>query len=278
MFPQADEQVAALKQLGQDTTVQEKKIASMRDSFQKSTDEQVQDLISDGKYSAASSRIKAYGDAMGKDAEDQLGSKYQNALASYQQQAAAAIKQAQSGDPATGYDQLKSFAENHSDDVNLLLALGDLVRKMPPDHDRLGALVEKYQDFRTQYLGTEESEKFQEMQGRLVNEYNTYNDLQAKLNKVKNGPAALARRIQELQDDIAENQRKLAEGDGATQVLNSITSIFGAHVATSSADRRAAIAREQDELNQAQAEQQNPQADVTETQDEFNAFTAHVPW
>jgi serine/threonine protein kinase len=278
MFPQAEEQVAALKALGQDTADQEKKIAALQDSFVKSTGEQVQDLISDGKFGAAASKIKAFGDAMGKDAEDQLTTKYQGALTAYQQQAATAIKQAQSGDPAAGYDQLKAFAENHDDDVNLQLALGDLLRKLPPDHDRLGARVTEYKDFSTQYLGSEESGEFQDMQGRLVNEYNTFNDLLAKLNRAKNGPAALTKRIGDLQDAIAENQREINHsGGGVGGALNAVASFFGSHP-TTNADRRAAIAHEQTELDQDLAEQQNPQADVTGAQDEYNAFCAKVPW
>ncbi len=113
------------------------------------------------------------------------------------------------------------------------------------------------------------------MEGHLVNEYNTYNDLLSKLNRARNGPAALSNRIQELQDEIAGNQHKLSHGDGVGGAFNAVTSFFGA---TTNADRRAMISHEQAELDQDLAEQQNPQGDVASAQDEFNAFCARVPW
>jgi serine/threonine protein kinase len=279
MFPQADAAADALKKSGQDTAAQEKKIADSRDSFQRQTSGQISDLIGDQKFGAASSRLKALQETLLPDQYSALESKFQPQLAAYQQQSADAIKQAQSGDAATGYTQLASFGDQHPDDVQVQIALGKLLTQMAPDHDRLGQRIAVYQKFILQYLGTSEASDFQQMQAHLQSEFNTYNDLSEKLNAAKGGPSGLAHRIQVLQNQIADNQSKIAAGQNVDQAVNAFTGLFGQHVhVTSAAERQAAIQREQAELDRDQVALQNYQSNSAQAQSDFDAFCAKVPW
>jgi serine/threonine protein kinase len=279
MFSQADAAADALKKAGNDTAAEEKKIADARDSFQRQTSGQISDLISDQKFGAAASRLNALQETLLPDQYSALQSKFQPQLAGYQQQSAAAIKQAQSGDAASGYTQLAAFGDQHPDDVQVQIALGKLLTQMPPDHDHLGQRLAVYQKFNLQYLGTSEAGDFQQMQAHLQSELNTYNDLSDKLNAAKSGPSGLEHRIGVLQDQIADNQRKLAAGQNVDQAVNAFTGLFGQHVhVTSAAERQAAIEREQTELNKDQTALQNYQSNSAQAQSDFDAFCAKVPW
>jgi serine/threonine protein kinase len=279
MFPQADAAADALKKAGQDTSAVDKKIADARDSFQRQTSGQIGDLISDQKFGAATSRLKALQETLLPDQYSAIESKFQPQLSGYQQQSANAIKQAQSGDPASGYTQLAAFADQHPDDVQVQIALGKLLTQMPPDHDQLGQRIATYKNFNLQYLGSGEAGDFQQMQAHLQSEFNTYNDLSDKLNAAKGGPSGLAHRIQVLQDQIADNQRKIAAGENVDQAVNAFTGLFGQHVhVTSAAERQAAVEREQAELAKDQAALQNDQANSAQAQSDFDAFRAKVPW
>jgi hypothetical protein len=279
MFSQANDAVDAMKKMGHDIADMEKKIASARDDFEKETTGQINDLIDDKKFGAATSRLKALKETLPADQSQALDAKFQPLLAPYQQQSADAIKQAESGDPAAAYDQLKTFVSQHPDDVQVQIALGKLLTRMPPDHDRLAERLTAYKSFNQQYLGSEESGELQEMQAHLQGEFDTYNDLLAKVNQAKAGPGALAHRIAVLQDEIADNQRKAASGEGVDNAVNAVTGLFGQHVhVTSAAERRAAIEREQAELNQDLAAQQNFQSNSSAAQSDFDAFCAKVPW
>jgi hypothetical protein len=279
MFAQADDAAEAMKMVGHDTEDVEKKIATARNNFEQETSEQISDLIDDKRLGAATSKLKALKETLPAHQSAALVAKFQSTLAPYQLQSADAIQQAQSGDPATAYDALKTFGDQHSDDVQVQIALGKLLTRMPPDHDRLGARIESYKDFRQQYLGNEEAAELQEMQTHLQTEFDTYNDLVAKANAEKAGPSGLQHRIAVLQDEIADNERKAASGEGVDKAVNAVTGLFGQHVhVTSAAERRADIEREQAELNQDLATQQNVQPNSTSAQDAFNAFCAKVPW
>jgi hypothetical protein len=279
MFSQASAESDAMKKMGHETQDVDKKIADARASFEQEISGQINDLISDKKFGAATSKLKALKEALSSDQSAELDAKFQPALASYQQESSAAIKQAQLGDPAGAYNQLKTFADEHPDDVQVQIALGQLLTRMPPDHDRLAERLIACKRFNQQYLGGEESGALQEMQAHLQTEYNTYNDLLAKANAAKAGPAALAHRISVLQDEIAENERKIDAGEGVDNAVNAVTGLFGQHVrVTSAAERRADIEREQAELNQDLAAQQNSQSASSTAQSDFDAFCAKVPW
>ena len=279
MFSQADAAADALKNAGKDTSTVEKKIADARDSFQQQTSGQISDLIGDQKFAAATSRLAALQETLLPDQYSTIESKFQPQLTAYQQQSADAIKQAQSGDPAAGYTSLAAFGDQHPDDVQVQIALGKLLTQMPPNHDQLGQRLNTYKNFNQQYLGAAELADFQQIQNHLQTEFNTLNDLQAKLDAAKSGPSGLAHRIQVLQNKIADNQRRIAAGENVNNAVNSITGLFGQHVhVTSTADLQAAIDREQAELNQDQTALQNYQTNSTQAQSDFDAFCAKVPW
>jgi hypothetical protein len=159
------------------------------------------------------------------------------------------------------------------------VALGELLTHMRPDHDQLSARISAFKGINVNLLGLEDGSRYQDMLAHLQSELATYDDLLARVNRAKNGPVAIARRISVLEDDIADNQRRLASGNGVNNAVNAVTGLFGAHVnVTSGPQIRATIAREQAELDQLHEQQNNPQGDSAAAQQDLDNFLARVPW
>jgi serine/threonine protein kinase len=279
LFPQAAAQIDELKKLGDNTQPQETALDQARQTYEKTSEDQIRSLIADGRDGAARARLAAVGDALGPDAANRLTGEFQGQLSDYEQDEKQALLAAQNGDPAQAYPQLSAFVARYPDDVDAQLALTDLSRRMPPEHARLAAELASFRAIPMQDVGADQAAKIQDDQSRVQTELSTYDTLQAQVNQSKDGPGHYSSRIAALQENIDENQRKLAVGDGVNSAVNSVTSLFGAHVRVISAeDRREAISRDQSQIAQLQAEQQNSQAGTNSAQQDFDAFCQKVPW
>lgn len=279
LFSQAAALFDPLKKMGQDTTPLERMLDHVRDNYEQSVTAQIKQAIANKKFGTARSKLKAVADTGGKEMADRLAAQFQGDINTYAQQVDAAVKQAQNSSPADGYTSLKAFADRYPDDVTLQLALAHLLTRMPPDHTRLSAQISAFKNFDQQDLGVDEAADFQTMQAKVQNELATYDQLLAKLNKLKGDPAGRANRIASLQNEIARDERKIAEGDGVNQAVNAVTGIFGAHVRVDTVgQRRQEIARDQAEIAQLQQTSQASQADIDAAQKEFDTFCATVPW
>ena len=181
--------------------------------------------------------------------------------------------------PAAGYAQLQAAAGNYPHEIAIQLALGQLLTRMPPDHDRLSERLAAYRDFDQQDLGPDQAAEFQALQAKIQNELDTYDRLLAQLNQAKEGPAAMNSRIEHLQNQIAEDQRRIASAQNVNSTVNSITGFFHQRVTVVDVSaKQDEIARDQAEINQDQAAEQSPQGNVQAAQQQFDSFCAGVPW
>jgi hypothetical protein len=220
---------------------------------------------------------------------DRLNAQFATKLTQYQQQVDAAIKMSQNGSPADGYTQLKTFAEQYPNDVNLVLALAQLETEMPPDHDKLTAQIKTFKQFAAQNKEAYVNPDFLAMQEKFANELKQLDDLASALDEAKNGSPSLRSEIASLQEQksAAENRRVgAANADAAADTVNFFGKVITGHSVIPSggyfsteAEKDQDIANLQakiDEDQQALAQSQG--SSVADAQERYDAFVAHVPW
>jgi hypothetical protein len=285
----ASDDLATLKGLGQDTTAQEKELADKRTSTEKEIAEQINDLIDDKNFAKAQAQLDRLNGVLEKESVDRLNAQFAPRLTQYQQQVQAAIKMSQNGAPAAGYDQLKTFAEQYPNDVNLVLALAQLETEMPPDHDKLTAQLKTFRQFAAENKEAYVNPDFQAMQDKFANELKQLDDLANALDEAKNGPSGVRSEIASLQEQksAAENRRVGEENtDAAADTVNFFGKIVTGHSVVNTgpyfateqekdqdiANIQAKIDADQQSLSQSQG------SSVADAQARYDAFVAHVPW
>jgi hypothetical protein len=279
LLPAAADQIAAMKAAGQDTQAQDKELAQARAAYEQSSRGEIQRLIQDGKFGAATSRLNAVEAIGGKDMADRLHGQFDGPLSAYHQKVDAAIQASQQGDPAAGYNQLKAVADEYPGDFTVQMALGQLLTRLPPDHARLSERLAAFHDFNEEDLGPAELAQFQGLQAHIENELNTYDRLADALNKAKEGPGNLAARIRHLQYQIEEDQQKINAAQNVNSTVNSLAGLFHQHVTVVDVgEKENEIASDQAEIAQDQAAEQSPNSGVQQAQQQFDQFCATVPW
>jgi hypothetical protein len=285
----ASDDLAKLKDLGQDTTAQEKELADKRTSTEKEIAEHINDLIDDKNFAKAQVALDQLNGVLEKESVDRLNAQFAPQLTQYQQQVQAAIKMSQNGAPAAGYDQLKTFAEQYPNDVNLVLALAQLETEMPPDHDKLTAQLKTFRQFAAENKEAYVNPDFQAMQEKFANELKQLDDLASALDEAKNGSPSLRSEIASLQEQksAAENRRVGEENaDAAADTVNFFGKIVTGHSVVNTgpyfateqekdqdiASLQARIDADQQSLSQQQG------SSVADAQARYDAFVAHVPW
>jgi DNA repair exonuclease SbcCD ATPase subunit len=210
---------------------------------------------------------------------DAINSEFQDQMSSYEKQADDAVNASSVGDPAAAFNQLKIFADQHPDDINLQLALGHLLTRMPPDHTRLSNQLDAFKSFNRTILDTAELSDLNALETRIQNELATYDRLAAQLDAAKGGSGG-GSSIKELQREIAHDQASIAAADGVNSAVDTLTSSFlHTHVrVVNVSEKKDEIAEDNAKINQIEASQQNSQGAVAAAQRQFDAFCATVPW
>ena len=279
LFPQAAAQIAVLAKLGENTQTQQAAFDQARQAYETTGTDQIRSLLARGQFGATQSKIDEMSEQLGTDAGARLRSEFQPQLDAYMQKEQGAIQAASTGNPAQGYAQLSTFVQQYPDDIPAQLALADLSRQLPPDHDRLSMELKNLRSLSTQDLDTDQASKIQEAQAAHQNELTTYDSLLEKLNEAKQGTGPSSARIAQLERRIGENRRQIAVGDNVNTAVNAVTGLFGQHVhVETTADREAAIERDQAEIARLQAAQQASATGSDAAQRAFDDFCQHVPW
>jgi hypothetical protein len=278
-FGLASDAISALKGAGANTQDQEKDLADARNDYQQTLSSQIKDMIADGRFGAARSKIAALKDVAPPDMVDAINSEFQDQMSSYEKQADDAVNASSVGDPAAAFNQLKIFADQHPDDINLQLALGHLLTRMPPDHTRLSNQLDAFKSFNRTILDTAELSDLNALETRIQNELATYDRLAAQLDAAKGGSGG-GSSIKELQREIAHDQASIAAADGVNSAVDTLTSSFlHTHVrVVNVSEKKDEIAEDNAKINQIEASQQNSQGAVAAAQRQFDAFCATVPW
>jgi hypothetical protein len=283
-------QLAQLKSMGQDTTAHEKELAAKRNAVEKDLSAQIGDLINEKKFATAQARLKNLDGVLEKESINRLNARFGPPLAQYQQQVDAAIKISQTGVPAEAYDQLKSFAAQYPDDLNLQLAIAQVQTRMPPDHNRLTAQLKVFQQFAAQDKDWVADADFQAMQEKFTNELKQLDDLAAALASAKNGTSGGGGAVARLEEQKAALERRRvgeADADAVVQTVNLFGKVVTGHsvVNTGSffpteAAKEEAIANIQTRINAEQQSEEaaHPHASVEEAQRRYDNFMAQVPW
>jgi hypothetical protein len=277
-FGQATSALSTLKSAGEDTQVGEKKITDAQNGYAEELASQVKALIADGKPGAAESKLKALKDSNPPEVADPIAAQFQDKLADYQQKVSDAIQAGQTGDPAADYDTLKTFGEEHPDDVTVQLALGNLLTHLPPDHTRLGKQLAAFKAFSRAYLGVDEKSQLDAMQAKFQNELATYDRLYAQLNKAKENSGGDGS-VDSLQKEINRDKAQIAAASGVNRTVETITSIFHQRLdVVDVSDKQAEIKRDQDKIDGIQNAQSTSKSAGATAQQQFDAFCAVVPW
>jgi hypothetical protein len=283
-------QIDQLKAMGQDTSAQEKQLAAKRTSVEATLVSQIGDLIDDKKFATAQARLKSLDGVLEKESIDRLNARFAAPLAQYQQQVDSAVKISQSGAPAEAYDQLKSFAAQYPDDLNLQLAIAAIETRMPPDHDRLTAQLKVFRQIAAEDKDWVTDADFQAMQEKFATELKQLDDLASAIEDAKGGGSSGNATITRLEEQKAALERRRVGEDQAESVVNTVN-LFG-HIVTghsvvnteaffpSEEAKDEAIANIQTRI---EAEQQSeaaahPRESVDEAQRRYDAFVAQVPW
>jgi hypothetical protein len=284
----ASDELTKLKGRGQDTTADEKELADKRVETEKQITEQINDLMSDKKFATAKAQLDRLNGVLEKESADRLNAQFAPQLAQYQQQVDAAIKMSQNGPAAAGYDQLKTFAEQYPNDVNLQLALAQLETEMPPDHDKLTAQLRTFRQFAAQNKEANVNPDFQAMQDKFANELKQLDDLANALEEAKNGPSNVRSEIASLQEQKAAAERRRvgeANADAVTDTVNLFGKIVTGHSVVNTGsyfsteqEKDQDIAGLQARIDADQQGLSQPQGNIDEAQRRYDAFVAHVPW
>jgi serine/threonine protein kinase len=283
LLPAAN-QIAALKNLGQDTTALEKELADKRAAEEKEIASQITDLIADKKIATAETQLNGLDGVMEKESVDRLNAQFQQPIAQYRQQVDGAIQISQSGDPAAAYAQLKTFAAQYPDDLSLQIALAQVQTRMPPDHDRLTAQLRVFREFAEDHKADVTNPDFQAMQDKFTGELKQLDDLANALAQAKGGSSGVRSRIAELEEEKAAAERR-SVGDDAGNAAAGVVNLFG-HIVTghnvlhfaSQSDKDQEIANIQSRIDAEQQVAAQPQGSIDDAQRRYNEFIAHVPW
>ncbi|MCE0499004.1 MAG: protein kinase [Methylacidiphilales bacterium] len=279
--------LAQLKALGQDTTKQDKELSDTRASTEKDIASQIKDLISDKKFAAAQLQLDQLNGVLEKESIDRLDAQFQPQLSQYQQQVDAAIKMSQTGPPADGYKQLKTFAAQYPDDMKLVLALAQLETEMPPDHDKLTAQIKVFKQFAADNKGAGGNADFQAMQDKFANELKQLDDLANALDEAKNGSSSVRDQINTLEAEKAAAEKEPVGAQNvqaATDTLNFFGKVITGHSVVnnpffgSQQDKDQRIADLQAKIDADQQTLSQPQGNVDAAQKQYDAFVAKVPW
>ncbi|MCE0521323.1 MAG: protein kinase [Methylacidiphilales bacterium] len=284
----ASDELAKLKGLGQDTTAKEKELADKRTQTEKQVAGQINGLMDDKNFAAAKVLLDRQNGVLEKESVDRLNAQFAPRLAQYQQQVDAAIKMSQNGPPTAGYAQLKTFAGQYPNDVNLVLALAQLETEMPPDHDRLTAQLRTFRQFATENKEANVNPDFQALQDKFASELKQLDDLANALEEAKNGPAGVRSEIASLEEQKAAAEKRrvgAADADAVADTVNLFGKVITGHSVVNSGSFFATQQQKDDEIASLQrridAEQQSlsqPQGNVEEAQKRYDDFVAHVPW
>jgi hypothetical protein len=286
MLQSAADQIPKIKAQGQDTAAQEKELTERRTSIEKEEAAQLKELIGDKKFATAQVQLQGLNGVLEKESVDRLNTQFQPQLTQYQQQVDAAIKMSQNGPPTAGYDQLKIFAAQYPNDVNLQLALAQLETQMPPDHDRLTAQLKVFKQFSAQNKDAVANPDFQAMENKFADELKQLDDLAAALTAAKNGPAGIKNEISSLNEQLAGVQSKrvgytpnpLADtANGFSRFLTGHTVVEGGTTYTQEEKDRQ-INSLQQRISADQQKLAQPANDVAEAQRRYDEFVAKVPW
>jgi len=284
----ASDDLAKLKGLAQVTTTQEKELADKRTSTEKQIASQINDLMDEKKFATARVQLDQLNGVLEKESVDRLNAQFQPRLIQYQQQVDAAIKMSQNGPPAAAYDQLKTFAAQYPNDMNLQLALAKLETEMPPDHDRLTAQLKTFKQFGAQNKEAVVNPDFQAMQDKFATELKQLDDLASALAEAKNGPSGVRSEIANLEEQKASAEKRRVGNNNAETVTDTVN-FFGKVVTGHSVVNSGSFFASQQEKNQQiaslqvriDADQQRlsqPQGSVEEAQKRYDEFVAQVPW
>jgi hypothetical protein len=285
--PAADA-LAALKKLGQDTTAQEKELADQRADTEKEVGAQVSALIARNKIASAEAQLKSQEGALEKESLDRLNARFQPAIAPYDQQVEAAIKQSEVGPPDAALDQLKSFAAKYPDDLNLLLATSRLETRMTPDHDRLTAQMKVFKQFAAEYRTQATNPDFPAMQDKFAAELKELDDLANTLAEAKSGPASVRHQIASLQSQISTAEKRrigYSTGGNLANTANFLGQMVTGHsfvdssaFYSSQTQKDEQIADLKKQINDLQQSATVPQGTIDEDQRRYDEFVARVPW
>src|SRR5208337_2665717 len=130
------------------------------------------------------------------------------------------------GPPADGYNQLKTFAAQYPDDLNLQLALAQLETEMPPDHDKLTAQLKVFKQFAAQNKAAAGNPDFQAMQDKFANELKQLDALASALDEAKNGSSGVRDQINTLEAEKAAAEKEPVGADNAQAATDTIN-FFG---------------------------------------------------
>jgi hypothetical protein len=205
------------------------------------------------------------------DMADKIGAEFQPQIDAYEQQANDAVQASASGDPAAAFTTLKSFADQHPDDVHLQMALGQLLTRMPPDHNRLSAQVSALKSFDREILDADQISDLDALQNKLQTELTTYDKLLGQLNDAKEGagPGATGR-IATLERRIKADQAIIAAGGGVNGFL---------HIrVVDLSEKQAEIDDAEAKITEIETAQKNSQSTLASAQRQFASFCATVPW
>jgi hypothetical protein len=287
--PAAD-QLDQLKAMGQDTTAHEKELVAKRAAVEQNLIAQIGDLIDDKKFATAQARLKNLDGVLEKESIDRLNARFAAPLAQYQQQVDSAIKISQSGAPSDAYDQLKSFAAQYPDDLNLQLAIADIQTRMPPDHARLTAQLKVFRQFAAEDKDWVGDADFQAMQEKFENELKQLDALAAALADAKDGGSSGDPTLAHLQEEKAALERRRVGENDADSVVQTVN-LFGHLVTGHSVVNTGSFFPSEEAKDEAisniqariDAEQQSnaaahPRESVDEAQRRYDAFVAQVPW
>jgi Protein kinase domain/PEGA domain len=287
--PAAD-QIGQLKTMGQDTTAQEKELAAKRASVEANLVSQIGDLIDDKKFATAQARLKNLDGVLEKESIDRLNARFAAPLAQYQQQVDSAVKISQSGAPSDAYDQLKSFAAQYPDDLNLQLAIAQIQTRMPPDHDRLTAQLKIFRQIAAQDKDWVADADFQAMQEKFANELKQLDDLASAVSEAKDGSSGGNSTIARLEEQKAALERRRVgenEADSVVQTVNLFGRVVTGHSVVNTGSYFPSEEAKDEAVSNIQAridaEQQSeaaahPRESVQEAQQRYDAFVAQVPW
>jgi serine/threonine protein kinase len=288
LLQSAADTLTKLKGIGQDTTADEKELATKRTSTEKQIAEQINDLMDDKKFAIARAQLDRLNGVLEKESVDRLNAQFAPKLTQYQQQVDAAIKMSQNGPPAAAFDQLKTFAAEYPNDIGLLLALAQLETEMPPDHDKLTARLKSFKQFAAANKDALIDANFLAMQDKFTNELKQLDDLAAALDQAKNGPAGIRSEIASLEDQKASAERRrvgVADADAAATAANFFGKVFTGHSVVNTGaffatqqDKDQEVASLQARIDADQQRLNEPSTSVDQAQKAYDDFVAHVPW